>query len=81
MDQRGSPQAPWIPPTDQEIGPLYALVQARSARLVEASASRMNTSDINLLPARTKMMQAWADHLDALRTGKAGKDIPIGRRA
>ena len=27
------------------------------------------------LPARRKMMQAWADHLDALRKG--GKDIPL----
>ena len=33
------------------------------------------------LPARRKMMQAWADHLDALRLGKPERGVAPGRNA
>lgn len=33
------------------------------------------------LPERRKMMEAWADYLDGLKEGKAGKIVPIRRTA
>ncbi|MGH8113330.1 MAG: tyrosine-type recombinase/integrase [Rhodanobacteraceae bacterium] len=46
----------------------------------ERNAVRAAYNHAEHLPERRRMMQAWADYLDSLRTG-SGKVVPIGRRA
>lgn len=58
------------------------------SRIVEMQLAHADRNSIRAvynkaerLPERTKMMQAWADHLDLLKAGRADKVTPIRSRA
>jgi integrase len=47
----------------------------------ERNKSRASYNKALRIEERVRMMQAWADHLDVLRAGGAGKIVPIKRAA